>query len=386
MKVFSFIIFSLLMLMNSCFAKNFVHPGMLSTNADFDKTKELISQNSTPVMQSWNFLLTSRFSNENYTPNAKSYVIRGNPSWGKDNYTSLYQDAAAAYQLALRWKISGDTKYADASARILDQWSTTLTGIGGTSDKFLVSGIYGYQLANAGEILRTYSGWTGLENLKSMLLKIFYPMNSDFIKNHINYGPEGKHYWANWDLANLASMMSIGILTDRDDIYQQSLNYIYEGGGNGAFKNAMWKVYPEGFAQVQESGRDQGHTMLDIALIGVICQMAWNQGDDLFSYQDNLFLKASEYVASYNLGNDVPWTPYTSSDGWIQTEISSVARGNVRPIWSLVYNHYHNISKLDAPYTLQIMNKVGPESGGGSYGGNSGGFDQLGFGTLIFNN
>ncbi|WP_241619004.1 alginate lyase family protein, partial [Rosenbergiella epipactidis] len=87
----------------------------------------------------------------------------GNPSWGKDNYTSLYQDAAAAYQLALRWKISGDTKYADASARILDQWSTTLTGIGGTSDKFLVSGIYGYQLANAGEILRTYSGWTGLE-------------------------------------------------------------------------------------------------------------------------------------------------------------------------------------------------------------------------------
>lgn len=34
--------------------------------------------------------------------------------------------------------------------------------------------------------------------------------------------------------------------------------------------------------QVQESGRDQGHAMLDIALLGAFCQMAWNQGDALF--------------------------------------------------------------------------------------------------------
>jgi len=37
---------------------------------------------------------------------------------------------------------------------ILNEWSSTLTAIEGISDRFLASGIYGYQFANAGEILR----------------------------------------------------------------------------------------------------------------------------------------------------------------------------------------------------------------------------------------
>lgn len=34
---------------------------------------------------------------------------------------------------------------------------------------------------------------------------------------------------------------------------------------------------------VQESDRDQGHSLLCIALLGVIGQQDWNQGVDLFS-------------------------------------------------------------------------------------------------------
>ena len=56
--------------------------------------------------------------------------------------------------------------------------------------------------------------------------------------------------------------------------------------------------------QGQESGRDQGHATLCIALMGAFCQMAYNIGEDLFAYQDNKVLAMAEYTAKYNLWKD----------------------------------------------------------------------------------
>jgi len=145
----------------------------------------------------------------------------------------------------------------------------------------------------------------------------------------------------------------------------------------------VWKIHPDGLGQVQESGRDQGHTMLDIALLGAICQMAWNVGDDLFAYGDNRLLRGAEYAARYNLGKDVPFTAYTNSDV-TQAVISPAARGDIRPMWELIYNHYAVLKGLPAPNVEAFMRKVRPEGGGGDYGPNSGGFDQLGYGSLTF--
>lgn len=369
--------------------KSFVHPGMLSTEEDFSRAKRLVAANVSPAADSWRLLEQSRYAAATYTSNAVTKVVRGNPSWAKDNYSLLYRDTAAAYQLAVRWKISGNVDYANAAIKILDDWSGHLTDVIGTSDRYLASGLYGYELANAAEIMRTYSGWKNLPQFQNMMVKVFYQMNHDFITDHNKLGAAGLHYWANWDLANLASMMAIGILADRHDIYKEALTYVVQGSGNGAFANAMWKAYPGtfgavGLAQVQESGRDQGHSTLDIALIGVICQMAWNQHDDLFAFNDNLAAKASEYVAKYNLWNNVPWTNYTTADGSVQTEISPASRGSTRPIWTLIYNHYVGIRGLSLPYTKEMMDKFGPEAG--AYGANSGGFDQLGYGSLLFAN
>ncbi|KPY95741.1 hypothetical protein ALP50_00310 [Pseudomonas syringae pv. spinaceae] len=142
-------------------------------------------------------------------------------------------------------------------------------------------------------------------------------------------------------------------------------------------------IYPVFAPPPTRPGYNKGHSTLDIALIGVIGQMAWNQGDDLFGFENNLVLKASEYAAKYNLGYDVPWTYYTTSDGTVQTEISSASRGSTRPVWTLIYNHYNRVNGLEAKYTKEMMDKFGPE--GGAYGANSGGFDQLGYGSLLFN-
>lgn len=123
-------------------------------------------------------------------------------------------------------------------------------------------------------------------------------------------------------------------------------------------------------------------------MVGALAQMAYNQGTDLFGYQNNRILAGAEYVAKYNLGFDVPFTQYTNS-GFNNSVISSASRGTIRPIWDLIYYHYAAVKGVPAPFSQQMAMLVrsmagGADSGAGSYGPNSGGFDQLGFTTLLY--
>jgi len=118
-------------------------------------------------------------------------------------------------------------------------------------------------------------------------------------------------------------------------------------------------------------------------------ETAWNQGIDLYSADDNAFAKAAEYVASYNLCNAVPYTTYSwgSSNNCTyneQTVISSGGRGSVRPVWAMVYGHYYSRRGIEMPNTAAIAAQVAPEGGGGDYGSTSGGYDALGYGTLLY--
>jgi hypothetical protein len=123
---------------------------------------------------------------------------------------------------------------------------------------------------------------------------------------------------------------------------------------------------------------------LVISLVGAFCKIAYDQGEDLFAYEDNKVLALAEYTAKYNLGEDVPFTNYTNCEGQAMTEISANGRGTLRPSWELLYNQYVKRKGLAAPYSQRFAEMLRPEGGGGHYGTNSGGFDQLGFGTLAF--
>ena len=381
---FSAAAFLLTFVANAFAAAPFVHPGMLNTQADFDRMKLEVSRGASPWIEDWKLLKSNSRDSLDWKPRPEAIVIRGARQGQHDeNYPHLYNDIAAAYADCLDWKVSGDTAKADKAVQILNAWSSTLVQITGTSDQYLASGIYGYEIANDGEILRSYSGWSpkDFKRFQEMMLRVFYPMNRDFLAGH--NGAAIDHYWANWDLANDASLLAIGILTDRRDIYEQAVGYYLHGSGNGSLKNLVWKTYDNGLGQWQESGRDQGHSMLGVGLAATICQMAWNQGEDLFGADDNRLLKGAEYVAKYNLGENVPYSTYSNSDV-VQKVISPVARGGNRPIWELIYNHYVILKGLKAPYVERAAAKVRPEGGGGDYGPNSGGFDALGYGTLTF--
>jgi len=359
----------------------FVHPGLLHNDDDFRRMKENLK--SEPWQSGWQRLIANRHSSLDWTPRPVAVVVRGRDRLATqpENYRQLFNDIAAAYACALRWRISGDHRYADKSVEIMNAWSSTLTRITGSTDACLAAGIYGYEFANAAEIMRSYDGWKpdDFARFQGMMLKVFYPMNHDFLVNH--NGTHIDHYWANWDACNMASMLAIGVLCDRRDIYNEAVDYFKYGKGNGAIEQAVYYIHPDGLGQWQESGRDQSHTTMGIGILGAFCEMAWKQGDDLYGYDNNRFLAGCEYVAKYNLGEDVPYKTYSGSLA-TQEVIGAGGRGGQRPIWELIYNHYVKLKGLPAPYTTREAESVRPEGGGGDYGPNSGGFDQLGYGTL----
>ena len=379
------------------------HIGGLHTEEDYVRIRAKLAAQAEPWTSGWNKLIANSRAQSTYTASPVATLIRGGSSAEEplpDNYSRAMNDAAAAYQLALRWRISGDAVYAQTAVNILNAWATTCTRISGDSNTALAAGIYGSQFAIAGEMLRGYPGWNpnDFAAYQKWMKDVFYSLNKAFLESH--WGTCKSHYWANWDLANLSSVLAIGILTDDRTIYNYAINYLQKGNGNGNWYKAINHVFDgddAGLAQLQESGRDQGHATLCIALMGQICQLTWNQGDDFYGLDNNRFLKACEYAAKYNIARlNVPFAEYTRNykDAWsvcggveTHTQISDAARGSFRPMWSAPYFHYtkiKNISENLTKYTKMGLSSSLPEGGGGDYGPNSGGFDQLGFGTLMY--
>lgn len=371
-----------------------IHVGGLHTNEDFERIRTNL--NNSPWKEGWELLKTSTYAQLSFTTYPTEIIVRGGSG---ENYMNAARGAAAAYQLGLRWKIEEDPQYAAKAIEILNAWARICKGLGGDSNISLGAGIYGYEFAVAGELLRDYDGWNpnDFKAYQEWMLNVFYPSNKDFLVRHHDTNP--LHYWANWGLCNLASTMAIGILTDRRDIYNEAIEHFQKGETNGRLTHAIYYVFDgefANFAQWQESGRDQGHTLMCVGMMGTIFQLAWNQGDDFFKYKDNIFLKASEYAACYNYtNNSVPYMTYIwqKQNQWggispeTQSTLGEGGRGNLRPVWALPFYHYSKIKEIDpAKYEyLQIASqRCFPEGGGGNYGETSGGFDSLGFGTLMF--
>lgn len=350
--------------------EGFKHPGVLSTDADFDRMSNKVTGEEEPWLTGWQALTGDGYSNLGRNPRPLEELIRGGSG---QNFAQIYGDIWTSHASVIRWKVTGETEYADQAVRFLNDWGYTLNKVSGDTSAALTA-LYAYQLANVADILRTYEGWSEADQKQfaDMLLSVFYPMNSDFLNRHNNTCIS--HYWANWDLASIASIMAIGIFTDRQDIYQEGLDHLYDGMSNGALDNLLVYRHPGNMGQYQESGRDQGHTTLGMALFGVVAKMALNQGDDLFAYNNYQLLAMSEYIAKYNLMEEVPYKHYNNCDNVNQTVISDWPRGHLRPGWALIVNQYENRLGIAAPWSRKMAEKLEPEYRGGA--------DQPAWGTL----
>ncbi|MGM9551326.1 MAG: RICIN domain-containing protein [Clostridia bacterium] len=368
----------------------FLHPGILNTDADLTRIAEAIANEEEPYYSAYQAFTENTYTNIG-TARAVGSVNRGGTG---DNCALLYHDAARAYFCAIRWKLTGDTAYGDCARDILNAWSATLKSVGGTSDRYLLA-LYFWQITAASELMREYPGFE-LERMQDMLYLVCYKnisekflYSNEYAKDHND--AHVMNYWANWDLCNMAFAISLGVFCDRRDIYDRATEYYKNGAGNGSIFNAVPKLYEAeeselniSVGQWQEAGRDMPHAIMGIGQMAVTCEVAWNQGDDLYGWANNRFMYGAEYLAQAQMGHSVPFTTYYwySGNPGTWSSQTAIATGDaLRPVFEIVYNHYAKRKGYELPGVKEVVDYQSPEGGPG---GHSSTFDQFGFGTLLY--
>ena len=265
----------------------FNHPCAFVSQTEIDRVKAAVeaADPNDPVYVSWQQLCSNQFAQSTYTASPVETLVRGDATGtgvSGENYINACRDAAAAFQLGLRYLISGDTDCANAAVKILNDWADVCTQItANDNNQYLLAGFQGYQFANAAELLRDYDGWDEQDqnDFRNWLLTVWYEKNKWFMDTHGGDGVCNLHYWSNWELANMASILAIGIYTENPEMVTYVYRQFREGEGSGALHNMI--PYdpvedPSGntalIAQCMESGRDQGHA----TLVSSMCAELWN--------------------------------------------------------------------------------------------------------------
>ncbi|MEO8238100.1 MAG: DUF4979 domain-containing protein [Flavobacterium sp.] len=357
------------------FSGTFVHPGLLHGTDDLNRIKDLVDRQVSRPYQSYQQLLVSGKSTAAYTMRGPyssltrdaSLTIDGTAGGTVKN--NVESDFLAAYQNALMYKITGDEAHALKAIEILDAYSATTQSIVGADAE--LNGLYGFMLVNAAEIMRSiYPAWPAAKILQcqNMLKSVFYPVIGNF--RPCAHG--------NWDIICMKALMGIAIFTEDTAMFNKTVNYYYYGEGNGSIKNYV--ITDAG--QLQESNRDQPHTMLAIGSLAELAEMALKQGVDLYAANNNAIMRGYEYTSQYNLGLDVPYqTSYDYCEknytDYTPTAISATGRGAFRAVFEIAYNHYVYRKGIAMPQTKAVLGQMGPE--GAPFGA-----DNPGYGSLFF--
>lgn len=376
--------------------KIFVHPGCMVAQEDFDRAKRHIGVGDEPWAGAFNVLKGGKFfrrTNDDMRIKRdgsglyKGYLLRGSANkryWCEElneyiyrkagNFDVEYQDCSMAYSKAVYWKLTGETRYADEAVEVLNTYAQLCKGITGDENKALCYMESGYDFASIAELLREYPGWKAEDQqvFKDWLLTVYEQKLVDFLDKHDSSAATtgSTHYWSNWDLGHMLALMAIGVYCDRPDLYNKAISYVTYGSGNGNFRRFINYIHPAtsgeddiDLGQTQEAGRDQGHNLLSIRLGAAICRIAWNQGDDLYGYDNNRFLKGAELVAKYNYGPKIEEQqglaasltyPFhagiMNSDGNYHADYSPADRGQFCSGFVSIYEHYRTHKRISTRY------------------------------------
>ncbi|NRS88474.1 hypothetical protein HNQ02_001388 [Flavobacterium sp. 7E] len=394
-----------------------------------------------PYYSSYNTMVADSKSSYNY-------VVQGKTSFtelGRDsgvNYGAWNSDIRAAYYNAIRWYITGDTRHANKAVEIFKAWSN-LTSVTSNGTESLSGGV-AYIMIEAAEIIKsTYTGWSATDVNKFKAMLVYPGYSSKTIPTNIK--DNATFYWkvyqgdpvrhGNQGLSGWRTCMSLGIFLDNEIMYDRALLYIkglphrsddlpYPSGPNTSTTisatgehadtynitsgnaiqdygfNEVLTNYIYSNGQCQESSRDQAHVLFGMGLIASMAEMAWNQGEDLYSYQNNRFLQGLEFSLKYNVSykasypdQTTPWQPTTFNKGfdrtgrWYSKSISPDGIGDFtknRPNWELTTAHYIGRgfkTENDAKWTLRARDKSIELDGYEKAGWTN---DALGWGGLTF--
>ncbi|MBK1827996.1 discoidin domain-containing protein [Haloferula rosea] len=420
----------------------FVHPGISHKKSDLDRIKLMVEAKVDPWYSSYQEMASDSKSGHDY-------VVQGSPTFtelGRDsrvNYGAWNSDIRAAYYNAIRWYVSGDVRHAEKAIEIFNAWRNLTSVTSGGTDA--LSGGVAYIMIEAAEIIKsTYSGWSAseIQDFSDMLVYPGYSTTEEPSGDTTFYwmsfqGDPGRH--GNQGLSGWRTVMAMGIFLDNEIMYDRALRYIQglphrpddlpyppgprttkallsstdyvdsystnnfssetDYGYNEVLTNYIWEN-----GQCQESSRDQQHVFFGIGLLCSMAEMAWNQGDDLYSHANDRLLLGLEYNMRHNVSairsypDQTTWWVPTVESGefiqrldrtarWFSKAISPDGVGgfpNVRPIFEMPLAHYQGRGlKTDeeVKWTERARDIAIEESGYEVAGWSN---DGIGWGALTF--
>lgn len=378
MKTINYFIYGTLILM--CFtginlvnAQTFKHPGIFLTQTDLSKIRSNVTVGKEPWKSAWDAI--------HYNDAGIDYTLRlGTATTVTDAY-AIQNDGHAAWALAIKWVASGDKVYADKAISIVDAWVNQVSSM---QTDGLRTGLGSAQMANAAEILAwSFEGSSGWSVASINKAKAWF--------KSVPYTRCNTAYSANWGTSAMAGCMAMSIFCDDKAMFDNSVT-IYKDGFSPLSKGCCGVTqYIDATGENAESGRDQGHSQGGIGHLMEVAMMAWNQGVNLVTYNDNygvrdygvkgenrLFI-GLEYTAKYNLGNAVSYHPFYEFCNNVviyPNGISEKGRGNFSPIWEMAVCLFRKIG-FTPTYCQQVIAK-------NSYQPEKTNSDHTGLGTLLY--
>ena len=295
-------------------ATGLVHPGALHTAGQLDVAKAGIAAGTVPFTAALARLASDPRSRGDWTATPAAALHVGGTG---SNHRTLLDDTHAAYQNALIWRLDGDEARARTASTILNAWAARLTSVSGTPETYLQSGIHGFLLANAAELVRDRTEFDAAA-FGAMLTDVFLPLNAAALTG----STDGcvRRFGVVWTLAHLASMTAIAVFTENASALTQATDY-FERRPGAPVVNTIPFPHDEGMGQVQ--------SIIGIALATAVCEMAWNQGHDLYASQGSRLLSSAEWVAA----TVDDYTDYQDPDRLWGTSTSGAA-------WAILHDHY----------------------------------------------
>jgi regulation of enolase protein 1 (concanavalin A-like superfamily) len=326
-------------------ARTFLHPGSTLSREELSTLKAHVENKDGFFYTLWkNFLADAR---------CQSTWTAHNPvsDPGGDNRPRSSKDGVAAQYNAIIWQVTGETAHADAAVKTLMGWCNTI--------ETAQNQLYQYPCRDmilAAELLRYtdgsfYEGWSHDDVTKflDMVSTIFVPALRYARTNGMS----------SWSAGAIDGLLAAGVLLDDQSIYEEALGYYSDTDIPGSIAACSLET-----GQTKEMGRDNVHAFLTLDDLARMAQIAWSQGDDLYSVLDHRLLKAYDYWCRYNSGHEdtyyEPWGKWY----YISTKDNAFRLHQDASNFESVHHHYKErlgMSEDKYPYLAIFAKLTRPE-------------------------
>jgi hypothetical protein len=263
-----FCVLFLLVFSHSVFAaekREFKHPSIISTQEALDGLKGRIT--SSPAAKSG----YEKFAASKYIdlkrPHTPYAIVRVAGSGTCPEETAFRDDSQAAYATALMWVITGDNRYRDKSMAILNDWAATFESMPGSGQPWLESAWAVPIWVGAADIIRYYKN--GAAGWKPEQIAAFDIVINKLVKTA--RGALGKSN--NWGTSANFAVMAAAVYQNDEASYLEAVK---------AHKWYLSGVSKPIGALGSDYLRDPWHPQYTILNWIQSCEVAWNQGDDLY--------------------------------------------------------------------------------------------------------